>query len=226
MLARLEHAWVVADGLLPPVAGDPREGVVHPLDRAFGIRDDDHIGGGFERGPEQAQLRLGPAALGQVVVNRDVVRDLAVRVLHRGDGDFGGPQAPVLPAVDHLTAPQLAAQEGSPQPLIKSEVVLSRLEQARGLAHGLGIRVSADLREGVVHPLDRALGIRNDDGIGGGGEGGMLEFQLVLGGLAPRNVADNSAVELVSADLPPGDCEFDGKLPAVFMQSRHLHGSG
>ena len=80
VLPGLEHARILPDGFGGAVAGQSRESLVDPLNRAVPTGDDNGIGCGMKGGPLKPQLLLGALAVGDVAENDLVRRPLAIDV--------------------------------------------------------------------------------------------------------------------------------------------------
>ena len=82
-LARVQDARILADHFFAAVAGGPREGVVHVLDRCIEAGNHDAFGTLLDGQGKLAQLRLGPARICHVAKNAHEI-SLAAHVYGSG----------------------------------------------------------------------------------------------------------------------------------------------
>ncbi len=110
------------------------------------------------------QRRLGELAMGDVVLHRDVVRDLTVGVSDAGDGGGLPEQFTVLAAVAQLSVPLTACRDRRPHVVVDLGGHRPRLEDSRVLAAHFILREAGGPLEVGVHILDGAAAVRDDDG--------------------------------------------------------------
>ena len=115
-----------------------------------------------------AQLLLQAAPLGDVGGHRDEAAEPAAFVLQRLDVGVDPELAAVPGAQQQFVAHADAGRNGTPQPLARGGVVVLAVEQQRReLAARFIDTVAGGPREGVVDPLDAALGVGDDDQVVG-----------------------------------------------------------
>jgi len=106
--------------------------------------------------------------LGDVVSERDEVRDLVQSIADWRDCLAFRTQSPVLSAIDDLATPRRTGADRIPEVSIERPFVFAGFQQARGVATRLTGVISSHLRERRVGPLDRSRGVGDYGCVWGG----------------------------------------------------------
>ncbi len=123
----------------------------------------DRVDDPVEEGCRQTQLVFGPFALGDVLLDRDEMRDVALAIEDGGDGGRLPVKLPVLLAVAEFAVPGASRVDGGPQLLVFGRCGHSRLEDSRILSQSLSDFVTSQLQKPGVDVFDLALPIGDDD---------------------------------------------------------------
>ncbi|OQA23805.1 MAG: hypothetical protein BWY59_02509 [Verrucomicrobia bacterium ADurb.Bin345] len=110
-----------------------------------------------------AKRFLGRYARGNVPACRNEMQNPTRRILDRGDGFALVVHRAILAPVHELGTDDLARAQFGPQVLVMCVVVMTGLQDARGLARHLLGSVSRELFKPRIDILDHALGIRDHD---------------------------------------------------------------
>ena len=159
---------------------------------AVGIGADDCVTRGFDNCRQMEECLLEPFAFGDVLIDGDEVGDLAALIAHGGDRHLLCVEAAVLAAIDHFAAPDTTGGDGSPESAIEAGVMLARLESAWCFPDDLFRRIARLGAERRIDPENDAVGIGNDDTVGGSLERRTLEAQLLLRPFALGDVAGDT----------------------------------
>ena len=115
--------------------------------------------------PMLGQFGGGPLLCGDVLLDRDVVRDPAVFLVQRRDHrrlDIG---AAVAPPVVEFAAPDAAGGQCFPQRLVHLGRRVARTQDARVLADHLVRPVAGGVHEAGIDVLDGAVQVGDDDAL-------------------------------------------------------------
>ena len=129
-------------------------------DDDFGVALGDEL---FEVVAMARQFFADPLLLGDVVLDGDVMGDVAVGLAQRSDAHRLDALLAGASTVDQLAPPVVAGGEIGPHGLIGFRGRFARLENARIAADDLTASVAALLHEGVVYVFDAARKVGHDD---------------------------------------------------------------
>ena len=136
---------------------------------------------------QEVELVVGGLERRHVGGHRDVGGQLALVVAHRADAGAFGIDFAVLAAVPQLAAPLAVLFQAAPHGLVEVPVVAPGAQDARVLAHHLGLGVAADLFEGGIDGHDIGVRVRHHDRFLGAVEHLARQFEPVLA-VAQRGV--------------------------------------
>ena len=187
---RLQHAGILPEDLLEPIARVRQESRVDVLERAVEVSDGDGERRLLDRAGELAQFRLRPFPFRDVFLERDEVRGPPARIGDRGDDGQLGEHLPVFLAVDELAAPDPALGNGAPEVGVHLRRGQARLQEAWIFPDHLRLGVAGEFGEARVHIFDGAREVGDHDGgralLDREGELAQLGFgALGLGDVAP-----------------------------------------
>ena len=142
------------------------------------------------------QLLLRQLALGDVLLDREIVRDAPIRLPDRGNDrclDIGGT---VLTPIRELAGPDASFGQGPPQRCMRLRRRLSGPQDPGILADDLLARVSGHTQERLVDVLDLRLQIGDHDALGTLLDGLGQFTELLFRGLTLRDVDGDRGVKL------------------------------
>ena len=171
VVAGIEHAGRLADGLLPGVAGEFAEGPVHLDDQALRVGDEDAVVAVLEHAQSQPVLLLPFLAVGDVPPLGQQLQGLARLVLHRLEDEIHVAQAAVPAHVGDLETLGLAARrhplDGLAQALLHQGLMHPPGRFPEQLAQHLG-GLAADQVQGRLVGLQQApLEVQDADELAG-----------------------------------------------------------
>ena len=117
----------------------------------------------FQVRPMLLQFIFDFFALGDVFLDRQIMRRLSLVIVNRQDGGFFPEQLAILSLVAQPATPFLAGQQGLPKPLIDLGRRFTGLEKARILANGFIRCVAGVLDKPRIDVLDEPFEVGNDD---------------------------------------------------------------
>ena len=141
------------------------------------------------------ELVLDAALLGDVLLDRDEVRDRAVLVEDGGDRLLLLVLGAVLAPVHDRPGPRVAARHRLPEMGVERGVVAAGLQDARVPPDELVGGVARDRARRGVDPRDRARAVRDDDAVRGGAQRRGLDAKGVGAVRAAALVADRARDE-------------------------------
>ena len=172
--------------------------------------------------PVAGQLGLGALALGDVLLDAQVVGDAPVGLDHRRDARVLHHHAAIAAPVVELALPGLPGAQGRPQGDVGFRRRLAGTQETRLLAQHVGHRVARALGEGLVDVLDGAGGVGDDHArpalVEGLGELVQLGVGGVLGGVVtphPGHVAAAADLHRAVAQLDLAGAAVGVAIPAL-----------
>ncbi len=158
-----------------------RLGLLARVRQFFGAADDQL----FEMVAMAVELLADTLLFGDVVLDRDVVRDASVGLAQRRDDGELDILAAVLAPVDELALPRTAVHQRFPHGGVGFGGRTAGIEQARILSDQRFARVTGVVDESLVNVLDARCGVGDDDALRTLFEGLRELPQFVLVGHAP-----------------------------------------
>jgi len=125
---------------------------------------------------------------GDVGKQRHVAQHVAIRALHRADGQQLGVHLAGLAAVPDFTGPATLSVQAGPQGFVERLALPPGAEQAGAAANDFVARIAGDADEGLVHVDQGARRVGDHDGFLGVAEHAGGELQRIFCGFALADV--------------------------------------